>query len=138
MNKNIIIIIITYQVLIRLAILKKKFLNNYEGIIFWGITIYLLQISGKSIYTGELRYDGPSGTRKIGPSYAYDGLSPSYASVYAIALGTSFDRYKSQHSERICLAAVAGLLLYMYSSATRNTRRCEQMLSGRTYLSTSW
>ena len=55
-------------------------------------------------------------------SYAYDGLSPSYASVYAIALGTSFDRYKSQNSERICLA---GLLLYMYLSATRTTRRCE-------------
>ena len=26
-------------------------------------------------------------------SYAYDGLSPSYASVYVIALGTSFDIY---------------------------------------------
>ena len=25
------------------------------------------------------------------PSYAYDGLSPSYASVYLIALGTSVD-----------------------------------------------
>ena len=41
-------------------------------------------------------------------SYAYDGFSPAYASVYAIALGTSFDRYKSQSSEIICLA---GLLL---------------------------
>ena len=39
-------------------------------------------------------------------SYAYDGLSPSYASVYAIALGTSFDRYKGQYSERICLAGL--------------------------------
>ena len=27
------------------------------------------------------------------PSYAYDGLSSSYASVYVIALGSSFDRY---------------------------------------------
>ena len=35
------------------------------------------------------------------PSYAYDGLSPSYASVYGIALGTSFNMYKSQKSERI-------------------------------------
>ena len=26
-------------------------------------------------------------------SYAYDGLSPSYASVYVIALGTSLDLY---------------------------------------------
>ena len=41
--------------------------------------------------TGELGYDGLSGTRKIGPSYAYDGLSPSYAIVYLIALGTSVD-----------------------------------------------
>ena len=49
------------------------------------------------------------------PSYAYDRPSLSNASVYAIALGTSFDRYKSQNSERICLA---GLLLYMYLSAT--------------------
>ena len=56
------------------------------------------------------------------PSYAYDGLSPSYANVYAIALGTSFDRYKSQNSERISLA---GLLLYMYMSATRTIRQCE-------------
>ena len=56
------------------------------------------------------------------PSYAYDRLSPSYASVYAIALVTSFDRYKSQNSEIICLV---GLLLYMYLSATPTTRRCE-------------
>ena len=35
------------------------------------------------------------------PSYAYNGLSPSYASVYAIALGTSFDGYKSENSEKI-------------------------------------
>ena len=48
-------------------------------------------------------------------SYAYDGLRPIYASVYAIALGTSFDRYKSQNSKRICLA---GILLYIYLSAT--------------------
>ena len=27
------------------------------------------------------------------PSYAYDGLSPSYASVYLIAMGTSVDLY---------------------------------------------
>ena len=47
------------------------------------------------------------------PSYAYDRLSPSYASVYVIALGTSFYSYQSQNSERICLA---GLLLYMYLS----------------------
>ena len=32
-------------------------------------------------YTGELGYDGPSGTRKIGPSYAYYGLSLSYMQV---------------------------------------------------------
>ena len=50
------------------------------------------------------------------PSYAYDRLSPSYASVYDIALGTSFDKYKSQNSERICLA---GLLLYKYLSAEK-------------------
>ena len=56
-------------------------------------------------------------------SYAYDGLSLSYASVYAIALWTLFDRNKSQDSKRISLA---GLLLYMYLPATRNTRRCEQ------------
>ena len=49
-------------------------------------------------------------------SYAYDGLSPSYVSVYVIALGTSFDIYKSQNSEKICLA---GLLLYMYLSAEK-------------------
>ena len=55
-------------------------------------------------------------------SYAYGGLCPLFASVYAIALGTSFYRYKSQNSERICLA---GLILYMYLSATRTTRRCE-------------
>ena len=55
-------------------------------------------------------------------SYAYDRLSPSHASVYTIALRTSFDRYKSQNSKRICQA---GLLLYMYLSATRTTRRCE-------------
>ena len=55
-------------------------------------------------------------------SYAYHGPSPSYTSVYAIALGTSFDRYKTQNSERICLA---GLLLYMYLSATRTTRLCK-------------
>ena len=48
--------------------------------------------------------------------------NPSYASVYAIALGTSFDKYKSQNSERICLT---GLLLYMYLSATQTTRQCE-------------
>ena len=46
-------------------------------------------------------------------SYAYDRLSPTYASVYAIALWTSFDRNKS----------LAGLLLNMYLSAMRNTRR---------------
>ena len=60
-------------------------------------------------------------------------LSPSCASVYATSLGTSFDRYKSQNSERICLA---GLLLYMYLSATRTTRRCEQSAVWRNYLST--
>ena len=49
-------------------------------------------------------------------------ISPSYASVYAIALGTSFDRYKSQNSERISLA---GLLLYMYMSATQTIRQCK-------------
>ena len=43
--------------------------------------------------TGELGYDELSGTRKIGPSYAYDRLSWSYASVYVIALGTSLDIY---------------------------------------------
>ena len=42
--------------------------------------------------------------------------NPSYASVYVIALGTSFDIYKSQNSERICLA---GILLYMYLSAEK-------------------
>ena len=91
------------------------------------------QTIGKSLKlselnTGELGYEGPSGTTEIGPSYAksviciHDRLSPSYASVYAIALGTSFERYKSQNSERIWLT---GLLLYMYLSATLNTRRCE-------------
>ena len=52
------------------------------------------------------------------PSYAYDRLSLSYASLYVIALGTSLDIYiyKSQNSERICLA---GLLLYMYLSAEK-------------------
>ena len=59
------------------------------------------------------------------PSYAYDRLSPSYASVYVIALGTSFDIYKSQNSERICLA---GLLSYMYLSA----QKCQKVLSGGT------
>ena len=48
-------------------------------------------------------------------SYACDRLSLSYANMYAIVLGTSFDRYKSQNSERIYLAE---LLLYMYLSAT--------------------
>ena len=33
-------------------------------------------------------------------SYAYDRLSLSYESVYAIALGTSFDRYKSPKTAR--------------------------------------
>ena len=62
-------------------------------------------------------------------SYAYEGLSPSYASMYAIALGTSFDSYKSQNSERICLA---GLLLYMYLSATNyQTVRTECCLAER-------
>ena len=70
----------------------------------------------------------PLGPRKLvrhmpNSSYAYDRLSPSNACVYAIAFGTTFDRYKSQDSERICLA---GLLLYMYLSATRTTRWCEQ------------
>ena len=55
------------------------------------------------------------------PSYAYDGLSLSYASVYVISLGTSFDIYKSQNSERICLA---GLLFYIYICLLRNTRQC--------------
>ena len=36
--------------------------------------------------------------------------------MYFIALGTSFDIYKSQNSERICLA---GVLLYMYLSAEK-------------------
>ena len=63
---------------------------------------------------------------KQNPSYAYDRLNPSYANVYVIALGTSFDVYKSQNSDRICLA---GLLLYMYLSA-KNSRQCE--------LSTVW
>ena len=63
------------------------------------------------------------------PSYAYDGLSPSYASLHAIALGTLFDRYKSQNSERIC---VARLLSYMYLSATSyQTLRTECCLTER-------
>ena len=53
------------------------------------------------IYTGKLGYDRLGGTRKIGPSYAYDRLGPSYASVYVMALGISFNRYKSQNSKRI-------------------------------------
>ena len=61
------------------------------------------------------------------PSYAYDRLSPSYASVYVIAFGTSFDIYKSQNSERICLA---GLLLYMYLSTEKyQTVRAECCLA---------
>ena len=50
------------------------------------------------------------------PSYAYDGLSSPHVSVHVTALGTSFDIYKSQNSERICLA---GLLLYIYLSAEK-------------------
>ena len=62
-------------------------------------------------------------------SYAYDRLSPSYASVYVIALGTSFDRYKSQNSERLCLAE---LLLYMYLSVENDqTVRTECCLAKR-------
>ena len=38
--------------------------------------------------------------------HAHDELCPSYASVYVIALGTSFDLYKIQHSERICLVGL--------------------------------
>ena len=65
------------------------------------------------------------------PSYAYDRLSPSYVSVYVIALGTSFDIYKSQNSERICMA---GLLLYMYmylSAEKYQTVRTECCLAKR-------
>ena len=62
-------------------------------------------------------------------SYAYDGLSPSYASVHVIALGTSFDMYKSQNSKRICLA---GLSLYIYLSAEKyQTVRTECCLAER-------
>ena len=63
------------------------------------------------------------------PSYAYDRLSLTDASVYIIVLGTSFDIYKSQNSERICLA---GLLLYMYLSAEKyQTVRTECRLAER-------
>ena len=62
-------------------------------------------------------------------SYAYDRLSPSYGSVYVIALGTSFDIYKSQNSKRKCLA---GILLYMYLSAEKYQRvRTECCLAER-------
>ena len=34
------------------------------------------------------------------PSYAYDRLSPSYARVYVIALGTSFDIYRKVKQQK--------------------------------------
>ena len=83
-----------------------------DGAAYPYIRVYLIQVNSDMT--------DPVGPGKLvrhmqNPPYAYAGLSPSYASLYAIALGTSFDRYKSQNSERICLA---GLLLYMYLSAT--------------------
>ena len=68
--------------------------------------LYLNEIT--TITTGKLVYDLLSQTRKIGLSYAksvicisaYDRLSPSYASMYVIALRTSLDRYKSQKSKK--------------------------------------
>ena len=56
------------------------------------------------------------------PSYAYDGLSPSYKSVYAIALGTSFDRYKSPKTAK----EYAWLDFYHTCMCLlRTTRQCE-------------
>ena len=56
------------------------------------------------------------------PSYAYDGLSPSYASVYLIALGTSVDLYRKVKTakEYVWLD-----FYYTYICLLRNTRQCE-------------
>ena len=56
------------------------------------------------------------------PSYAYDGLSPSYASVYLIALGTSDDLYIKVKTakEYVWLD-----FYYTYICLLRNTRQCE-------------
>ena len=56
------------------------------------------------------------------PSYAYDRLSPSHASLYAIAMGTLFDRYKSPKNVK----EYAWLDFYFtYMCLLQTTRRCE-------------
>ena len=55
------------------------------------------------------------------PSYAYDGLSPSYASVYLIALGTSVDLYIKVKTGK----EYAWLdFYYTFICLLRNTRQC--------------
>ena len=55
-------------------------------------------------------------------SYAYDGLSPSYASVYLIVLGTSVDLYKKVKTAK----EYAWLdFYYTFICLLRNTRQCE-------------
>ena len=56
------------------------------------------------------------------PSYAYDGLSPSYGSVYLIALGTSVDLYIKVRTAK----EYAWLdFYYTFICLLSNTRQCE-------------
>ena len=55
------------------------------------------------------------------PSYAYDRLSPSYASMHVIALGTSFDIYKVKTVKEYAWLD----FYYTYICLLRNTRQCE-------------
>ena len=56
------------------------------------------------------------------PSYAYERLSPSYASVYLIALGTSVDLYiKAKTAKEYFWLD----FYYTYICLLRNTRQCE-------------
>ena len=83
------------------------------NIMFWGVQVNLDMTD--SVGPGKLV------CHMQNPSYAYDGLSPSYASVYLIALGTSVDLYIKVKTAK----EYAWLDFYCTSICLlRNTRRC--------------